>query len=253
MTHPSRPHPVTWAALLAFALASTAFAQQADPPPEAPDAVETPAPAPEAPAPPAPAEAAEFAPEPIAEPDAPEPLPEPAAGPPDAPVLPPDAPVPPPDAAAEEAKPPASAQTAPAECCPCAETEEKAEPQLAGCSFHLKELAEAYRSAYESLQDWIPEASGKVAAVQEKEDALKARIQENEAALTELKMRDSRSDRDRIKSLARTNKDLWKELKVIGKEKSAVCRSLSQSAGQKAKDYARDIQERLKQVQTKMR
>lgn len=141
-----------------------------------------------------------------------------------------------------------------AKCPPApAAKEKKADAPLAGCASSLKEVAEAYRKAYEDFNAWLPAASAKVADADKREKTLQTTIEENEKKLTQLKMKNRRADRSKIRDLKRSNKQLWKDLRTVGKEKAAICKTLSKTAAMKVKELNAGISMAVKGLREKMR
>jgi len=157
-----------------------------------------------------------------------------------------------PQAAVKPAEAPAKPAEAPAKPAEASVSRKEPAKELSSCAQPLVPLAEAYREAYESMQRWIREASDQTAAADERVKRLQAQIQDNEAVITKLKFEDTKENRARIKDLAKDNKQLWKDLDAARREKAALCRALSKTAGQKVRELSDAVRERLKEVQSRL-
>lgn len=148
------------------------------------------------------------------------------------------------DSLAPEKASPAGAEA----CCPCPAKEEG----LAGCSQHLEEMAQAYKEGYEKMLAWAKQASGWVVSLQQKEEELKAKIQENEAAITKLKFSRTKASQVKLKELQAETEDLWKELHGVERKSAAVCATISKGTRQQVRDIADALGKRFELVQDKL-
>ncbi len=131
----------------------------------------------------------------------------------------------------------------------CPEPAKPEERKLEGCSARFQSLADEYREAQESMQKWVYEASDQAAAVARRESVLQEKIQQNEAAMTRLKLEWSKEAKAKLKELGKENKELWRELEGVRKERKALCRALYAAAEQKVKDLSAQMKERLTKVE----
>ncbi|MEK7743518.1 MAG: hypothetical protein AAB578_03945 [Elusimicrobiota bacterium] len=131
----------------------------------------------------------------------------------------------------------------------CPEPAKPEERKLEGCSARFQTLADGYREAHESMRKWMYEASDKAAAVAKREAVLQEKIQRNEAAMTRLKLEWSKEAKAKLKELARENKELWRELEGVRKERKVLCRGLYTAAEQKVKELSAQMKERLGKVE----
>ncbi len=131
----------------------------------------------------------------------------------------------------------------------CPEPAKPEERKLEGCSARFQTLADGYREAHESMRKWVYEASDQAAAVARRESVLQEKIQQNEAAMTRLKLEWSKEAKAKLKELARENKELWRELEGVRKERKVLCRALYTAAEQKVKELSAQMKERLSKVE----
>ena len=131
----------------------------------------------------------------------------------------------------------------------CPEPAKPEERKLEGCSASFQTLADGYREAHERMQKWVYEASDQAAAVAKREAVLQEKIQQNEAAMTRLKLEWSKEAKAKLKELARENKELWRELEGVRKERKVLCRGLYTAAEQKVKELSAQMKERLGKVE----
>jgi hypothetical protein len=135
---------------------------------------------------------------------------------------------------------------------PCIPKEGEPAAALAGCSQYLQEMAQVYKEAYEKMGAWAKQTSIMVVSLQKKEEEIKAKIQENEAALTKLKFSKTKANTVKLKELQAQTDDLWAELRTIEKKSSAVCGTIAKGTRQKVKDIADDINKRFELVHDKL-
>ncbi|MFA5138831.1 MAG: hypothetical protein WC728_06305 [Elusimicrobiota bacterium] len=126
-------------------------------------------------------------------------------------------------------------------------------PALSGCAQSLQAVTDAYKAAYEGFQKWTEDSSARVSGLQAKSEEMRGKIQENEAAITKLKLDGSKAAKAKLKELEKENKGLWKSNEGIEKQKKALCGEISKATAQKVKEFNKGIGDALSSAQAGMK
>ncbi|MFA6093124.1 MAG: hypothetical protein WCU88_08370 [Elusimicrobiota bacterium] len=135
---------------------------------------------------------------------------------------------------------------------PVAAPKPAAKKAMTGCAQCVKPLLDSYKEAVADMEKWTRDVDAQTAAAEDAVKQLQEQIQENEAAITKLKLENSKDAKTRSKELAKENKRLWSELEAARKAKAALCKQFARDASQKVREYSTDISAQLKTVQTQM-
>lgn len=122
-----------------------------------------------------------------------------------------------------------------------------------GCAKAITDLIAGYRKAADELQAFMEASSERVKDSAEKEKAMQETVKKNEALVTELKFKNTREAKKKVKELERTNRGLWKTLRGINKQSSILCREISKSHSDKIREINNDLRQRLTRAKALMR
>ncbi len=135
----------------------------------------------------------------------------------------------------------------------CAPTQEDGDETLLGCSQHLAKVTKGYERALEEWKAFAVSASNRLANAAKKESEAKTQIQKNSAEILKLKFKRNRENKNKIKELERANKELWKKLKSITKEKEGLCKGLAKEGSRKHSELGANISARWKGARSALR
>ncbi len=122
-----------------------------------------------------------------------------------------------------------------------------------GCAKALEDLIKGYRKAADDLQAFMEASSEKVKDSAKKEKAMQETVKKNEAEVTELKFKNTREAKKKVRALQRTNRELWKKLRGINKQSSMLCKEISKSNSDKIREINNDLRQRLTRAKALMR
>jgi hypothetical protein len=165
--------------------------------------------------------------------------------------------------AAPEAKAEAPGKAEPAAEAPAAKPVVKAEPKpeaakkpaepvkaLNAFAQTFVPLAEAYKRAHDEMQRWIVDIDAQTGGVATDISRIQEDIQKNEAAITKMKLAGGGERSEEGRALAKENKQLWADLSVARKERSALIKGFMREAVQRVKGSQSDILEKLEDVKS---
>ncbi len=142
------------------------------------------------------------------------------------------------------------AAAAPAEAAPA---KEPAPKPLGACAAKLSPVTDAYQKAHDDFQAWLRSSSEKMAAVDERVAKLKAKIAQDEAELTNLRLNSPQVSAARISQLDAETRNLWSQLRTEQSRQGRICRALAAAAADQVRRLNRSVTDALQKSASRMR